>query len=222
VLSPTTLGGSATMFSVYVPDADAVVDAAVSAGATLLREVALQPYGDRSGQISDPWGFRWSVSTHVEDVSADELERRFADEGFATEHGDDSSTAAAAGATPALVADEPGRRQGDLFYWTLGVVDADAARRFFADLFGWQIEAGNQEGGFHIASVTPPGGLHGSEQPTKTLYFRVPDIQEAVARVRHLGGTATDPVQYDSGWDSTCTDGNGTEFNLSQPAPKYA
>ena len=120
------------------------------------------------------------------------------------------------------MADEAGRRQGDLFYWTVGVVDVDAAQRFFADLFGWQIDAGNQEGGFHIASVTPPGGMHTAEQPTKTLYFRVPDIQVAVARVRELGGTATEPIQYDSGWDSTCTDGQGTEFNLSQPAPKYA
>jgi PhnB protein len=222
VLSPTTLGGSATMFNVYVPDADAVVDAAVAAGATLQRAVELQPYGDRSGQILDPWGFRWSVNTHVEDVSAEELERRFADEGFATEHGDDGKVSPSAVEDRPLVADEAGRRQGDLFYWTIGVVDVDAAQRFFADLFGWQIAAGNQEGGFHIASVTPPGGMHTAEHPTKTLYFRVPDIQVAVARVRELGGTATEPIQYDSGWDSTCTDGQGTEFNLSQPAPKYA
>jgi PhnB protein len=223
VLSPTTLGGSATMFNVYVPDADAVVDAAVAAGATLQRAVELQPYGDRSGQILDPWGFRWSVNTHVEDVSAEEIERRFAEEGFASEHTDSSAGVGASAIDDRpLVADEDGRRQGDIYYWTMGVVDVDAAQRFFADLFGWQIDAGNQEGGFHIATVTPPGGMHTAEQPTKTLYFRVPDIQVAVARVRELGGTATEPVQYDSGWDSTCTDGRGTEFNLSQPAPKYA
>lgn len=223
VLSPTTLGGSPTMFNVYVPDAEATVAAAVAAGATLVRAVELQPYGDRSGQIVDPWGHRWSVNTHVEDVSAEEMERRFADEGFATE-----STPAAPGAPEgdvALVADEPGRRQGDVFYWTLGVRDSPRAQRFFAELFGWELEVGNVEGGFHVASVTPPGGLHqvdAGQAPTKTLYFRVADIQAAVARVRELGGTATEPVQYDSGWDSTCTDGQGTEFNLSQPAPKYA
>jgi uncharacterized glyoxalase superfamily protein PhnB len=224
VLSPTTLGGSATMFNVYVPDADATIALAREHGATVVRPVELQPYGDRSGQIVDPWGHRWSVNTHVEDVSAEEMERRFADEGFGTE-----PTPAAAGAEPGagtpLVADEDGRRQGDLFYWTIGVLDTAHARHFFGALFGWQIEAGKQEGGSHIASVTPPGGMHGVEAgaaPTKTLYFRVPDIQTAVARVRELGGTAVDPVLYDSGWDSACTDGQGTEFHLSQPAPKYA
>jgi len=223
VLSPTTLGGSATMFNVYVPDADAVVRAAVEAGATLVRPVELQPYGDRSGQIVDPWGHRWSVNTHVEDVSPEEMERRFADEGFGIEPVLDQGDGAT-GDDPgvALVADEPGRRQGDLFYWTLGVRDAKRAQAFFAALFGWEIETGNVPGGFHVASVTPPGGMHQADQPTKTFYFRVPDIQVAVARVQELGGTATDPVRYDSGWDSTCTDGEGTEFNLSQPAPKYA
>jgi PhnB protein len=225
VLSPTTLGGSATMFNVYVPDADATVALAREHGAAVVREVELQPYGDRSGQIVDPWGHRWSVNTHVEDVSPEEMERRFADEGFSTEPTPASAGADAPGSDVPLVTDEGGRRQGDLFYWTIGVRDTAHARHFFGGLFGWQIETGNVDDGFHIASVTPPGGMHGvaaDAAPTKTLYFRVPDIQEAVARVRELGGSATDPVLYDSGWDSTCTDGQGTEFNLSQPAPKYA
>ena len=227
VVSPTTLGGSATMFNVYVEDADATVALAAEHGATVVRSVDLQPYGDRSGQIVDPWGHRWSVNTHVEDVSADEMERRFAEEGFTTE----ATPAAGAPTTGepagevALVVDEPGRRQGDLFYWTFGVRDPVHAQRFFSELFGWVVEPGNADGGFHIASVTPPGGMHAVDAgsaPSKTLYFRVPDIEAAVARVRELGGSATDPVLYDSGWDSTCTDGQGTEFNLSQPAPKYA
>ena len=45
-------------------------------GATPLRDVADQFYGDRSGQFEDPWGHRWGVATHIEDVSPEELQRR--------------------------------------------------------------------------------------------------------------------------------------------------
>ena len=55
-----------------------------------------------------------------------------------------------------------------------------------------------------------------------TLDTKGDETEYVRGRVRELGGTATEPIQYDSGWDSTCTDGQGTEFNLSQPAPKYA
>ncbi len=77
-LSPKTLGGSPVILSVYVEDVDGVVERAVEAGATLLRPVEDQFYGDRSGQFEDPFGHRWSVASHVEDVSPDEMERRAA------------------------------------------------------------------------------------------------------------------------------------------------
>ncbi len=66
VLSPTSLGGSPFMLTYYVEDADALWQRAVDAGATPLRPVELQFYGARSGQILDPFGFRWSLSTQVE------------------------------------------------------------------------------------------------------------------------------------------------------------
>lgn len=78
VVSPRTLGGTATSMSVYVEDADATFDAAIAAGAAVLRPVEDQFYGDRSGQFEDPWGHRWGVSTHVEDVDDEELARRAA------------------------------------------------------------------------------------------------------------------------------------------------
>ena len=65
--------------SVYVEDVDGVVERAVQAGATVLRPVEDQFYGDRSGQFEDPFGHRWSVATHVEDVSPEEMGRRAAD-----------------------------------------------------------------------------------------------------------------------------------------------
>jgi PhnB protein len=61
----------------YVPDVDAAFARAVAAGATVKRPVADQFYGDRTGTLADPFGHVWSLSTHVEDVSPEEMDRRF-------------------------------------------------------------------------------------------------------------------------------------------------
>ena len=77
VLSPQTLGGTPVATHLYVDDVDAFCARAVAAGATLARPVADQFYGDRSGQLEDPFGHRWFVATHVEDVPAAEVQRRY-------------------------------------------------------------------------------------------------------------------------------------------------
>ncbi len=77
-VSPKTLGGTAVSMGVYVEDVDAVFEAALAAGATELRPVEQQFYGDRSGQFLDPWGHRWGVASHVEDIDEDEMQRRAA------------------------------------------------------------------------------------------------------------------------------------------------
>ena len=76
--SPRTVGGSPVIISLYVEDVDAVFERAVQAGATVVRAVETQFYGDRAGQFEDPFGHQWSVATHVEDVPPDEMERRAA------------------------------------------------------------------------------------------------------------------------------------------------
>jgi PhnB protein len=76
--SPKSIGGTPVTISVYVEDVDAVFDRAVQAGAKPLRPVEDQFYGDRAGQFEDPFGHRWSVATHVEDVPPDEMQRRAA------------------------------------------------------------------------------------------------------------------------------------------------
>ena len=76
--SPQTLGGSATSLHVYVEDVDSVVQGAVDAGAQLIRAVKDQFYGDRSGSLLDPFGHLWSVATHIEDVSPEEIKKRMA------------------------------------------------------------------------------------------------------------------------------------------------
>ncbi len=79
VRSPKAIGGSPVTISVYVEDVDAVFERAVDAGANVLRPVEDQFYGDRSGQFEDPFGHRWSVATHIEDVPRDEMLRRAAE-----------------------------------------------------------------------------------------------------------------------------------------------
>jgi PhnB protein len=76
--SPKTIGGSPVTLTVYTEDVDETFDRAVKAGATVLRPVENQFYGDRSGMFEDPFGHRWSIATHVEDVPPDEMERRAA------------------------------------------------------------------------------------------------------------------------------------------------
>ncbi len=76
--SPRALGGSPISLMVYVEDVDARVTQAVAAGAKLVRPVANQFYGDRTGGVDDPFGYHWYLATHVEDVPPDELEKRAA------------------------------------------------------------------------------------------------------------------------------------------------
>lgn len=78
-LGPKSIGGTPVTLSVYVEDVDAVFAKAVQKGAKELRAPEDQFYGDRSGQFEDPWGHRWSVATHIEDVSEEEMAKRAAE-----------------------------------------------------------------------------------------------------------------------------------------------
>jgi PhnB protein len=72
------IGDTPVTLYLYVDDADAVFARALRAGARERRPVRDQFFGDRAGQLDDPFGHRWTVATHVEDVSPDEFERRAA------------------------------------------------------------------------------------------------------------------------------------------------
>lgn len=74
--SPKTVGGTPVTLSVYVEDVDDVFDRAVAKGGRALRPVEDQFYGDRMGLLEDPFGHRWSVATHTEDVPPEEMGRR--------------------------------------------------------------------------------------------------------------------------------------------------
>ena len=76
---PKAVGGTPVTITVYVEDVDAVFRRALAGGATALRPVEDQFYGDRAGQFEDPFGHRWHVATHVEDVAPEEMARRAAE-----------------------------------------------------------------------------------------------------------------------------------------------
>jgi PhnB protein len=79
IRAPKAYGGTPVTISVYVTDVDAVFARAVEAGATALRPLQNQFYGDRTGQFEDPFGHRWSVASRVEDVPPEEMAKRAAE-----------------------------------------------------------------------------------------------------------------------------------------------
>jgi PhnB protein len=78
VRAPRSVGGTPVTIHVYLEGVDDVFDRAVKGGAKVVQGVENQFYGDRSGQFEDPFGHRWNVATHVEDVSPEEMEKRAA------------------------------------------------------------------------------------------------------------------------------------------------
>lgn len=74
--SPQSLGGTPVGFYIYVEDVDKAFDQAVAAGATVKMPVENMFWGDRTGTVADPSGHMWTLATHVEEVSPQELEKR--------------------------------------------------------------------------------------------------------------------------------------------------
>ena len=77
ILGPRSLGGTTVALHLTVPDVDAFAEQAVAAGAKLTRPIQDQFYGERTCKLEDPFGHVWHVVTHIEDVSAEEMQRRY-------------------------------------------------------------------------------------------------------------------------------------------------
>jgi PhnB protein len=77
VLGPQSIGGTSVTIHLHVDDADETVRRAAAAGARVEREPKDEFYGERSGAVLDPFGHRWSIGHHIEDVSAEEMQRRY-------------------------------------------------------------------------------------------------------------------------------------------------
>jgi uncharacterized glyoxalase superfamily protein PhnB len=205
-LGPESRGGPSCSFTIEVPDVDASFHRAVVAGATVTRPIADQFHGNRMGSITDPFGHRWTLSTPIAGFDRADYARISKNEGYELIEGRQLKH----------------HNDGDLYYFTLPVHDLSRAQAFFTAVLGWQFPDPQQG---HIANISaPPGGLAtvtGDASTRAQLWFVVDDIHAAVAKVRELGGSATDPVNYDSGWSADCVDDQGTTFNLSVPAAKY-
>ena len=114
---------------------------------------------------------------------------------------------------------------GELAFFEIGVEDPDRGRAFYEGLFGWRFEPGPSGSGFTIAAPNMPGGMHGGDKgAVPYVFFRVDDIEAAVARLRELGGTVEEmEVEGDEasqakfGRFKLCRDDQGSSFGLHQP-----
>lgn len=89
---PKSLGGTPVSLMIYVDDVDTVYKRAIESGAVELKPLQDQFYGDRSGTLTDPFGHVWTVATHKEDVTPEEIEKRLAAMGHG--HGTESAASA--------------------------------------------------------------------------------------------------------------------------------
>jgi uncharacterized glyoxalase superfamily protein PhnB len=227
ILSPLSRGGPSVQIRVAVADCDATFDRAVAAGASVRREPDDQFYGARSAGFRDPWGHEWALQQPLETVTQEQMAERLAGSEYhfaPLEDLPEVDLGNRSGSTGSGVDHDearPANRSGDLGYFTIDVPDPDTTGDFFAALFGWQVEQGSIEEGRHIASIAPPGGIHGGRPVGVTLYFRVDDLDAAAARVRALGGTVESVNDYPSGGNASCRDPQGLPFELWKPAPGY-
>lgn len=126
---------------------------------------------------------------------------------------------------PRLDYRQPARRsteRGELFYWSLPAPRAAESKAFYSSLLGWEFGDPGDAGGMHVENRLPDGGLGGGrEGRSPELFFRVADLDEAMAKVGELGGTAEFAGEGDEGRHAMCVDDQGVSFGISQPAEAY-
>ena len=207
---PDHYGGTTVTLALDVVDVDHTYGRAIEGGATSEREPTDQSHGHRNGVVIDPFGHRWILSETTE-----------ADAGAASADGGDDAAAVAPGGFT-----ETGRRPAEPGYIVMTTGDLDQARTFFGALFGWEIQAGNVEGGGHIANTHFPmgfmtGTVDTTVAPATVVHFRVDDIEVYADRVADLGGQVLSRDEYPSGGNASCLDDQGYRFDLFRPAPGY-
>jgi uncharacterized glyoxalase superfamily protein PhnB len=178
--------------TVYVPDARAAYERAISQGATSQRPPE-PAYGSLRATVRDPFGHRWNIATALEpdDRPVEDLpSRRLGDVGYLTLLAPDSERAA--------------RFFSALFGWDVRPGSVEG---------GFHIESVTPPAG--IARVER------AEDTGVRLYFRVDDIESVTARVRELGGEVLSVTDHPSGGNAECLDDQGLRFDLFRPRPGY-
>ena len=187
-LSPKTLGGSPIKMHLSVENVDAFVGKAVTVGASIVRPIADQPYGDRSGQIADPFGYTWIISTHQQDVPVEELQKQmdeFTKQRAAKETRPSTSTSTYKRegfhtVTPYLTVEKP----GELLEFIKQSFRATEVFRTTGSAGGMHAEAKIGD------SMLMVGGGVGIEQRPSAIHLYVPDVDEAYQRGLNAGGTS--------------------------------
>jgi len=179
-LSPQTIGGSSVKIHLDVTDVDAFAAHAIKVGATLVRPIEDQFYGDRSGQLLDPFGYTWIVSTHIKDVPVEEMQRSL----------EEWNKKQASGKVP------KGMREGFHSVTPYFTVKQPAALIDFVtksfgatELFRTTGSAGGMHAEVKIGdSIVMIGGAeHIPAMPT-AIHLYVPDVDDAYKRALDAGG----------------------------------
>ena len=225
--SPQSLGGASSIVQLYVDDVDSLAERAVAAGAKVISPIKDWFYGDRAGRLQDPFGHLWNVSTHIEDVSDEEMRRRMAAFAGGAESTPAQDDVAAVPVESAESEPRENRRPGTImpFMYT---DDVARAFDFYREVFGAKemhrvAQPGGRVSHLQIAigatnlmlrdATTPdlaeyrakgfaatPHSLGGSPLH---LYVYVPDADAAFARALAGGSIVVDPID-DKEWGDRC------------------
>src|SRR4030095_14349684 len=177
-LKPQTIGGAPRRVHLSVEDVDTFVEGAVAAGALITRAIEDQFYGDRSGQITDPFGYTWTIATHQRDVPVDEMQKQF----------DEFLEKAETKETPTPPSSKPGyKREGFHAVTPYLTVEQPAellefTRKAFlaTEVFRTTGSAGDMHAETKIGdSMLMIGGGIGLEQRPTAIHLYVPDVDEA-------------------------------------------
>ncbi|MFY9690076.1 MAG: VOC family protein [Candidatus Acidiferrales bacterium] len=221
--SPESLGGSPVHIHLDVPDVDDSGRRMVAAGATVVRPVADQFYGDRSGQFRDPFGYTWVLSTHKEDVSPEEMRRRAAAESqrpakesaVAPEKAVNPVREGFRTVTPYLVIPDAARWL-DFVKQAFGAEEHFRAKRPGAEDVIMHAEVKIGDSMLEVADANP------EYPPTpSTLLLRVSDPDAVYARAIEAGATVFDAVtDHDYGSrGGTVRDSSGNRWHIFTPTP---
>src|SRR6185369_10299778 len=193
-LSPETIGGSPVKIHLDVEDVDAFAEHAIKAGATLLRPVADQFYGDRSGQLADPFGYTWIVSTHIKDVPVEEMQKEM----------DKWTQEEAAKKSEGGYVKEPEMRRENRHAVTPYITVQQPAELidFLSEAFDAieHFRATGTAGGMHAElsigdSIVMIGGAEHIESKPTAIHLYVPDVDQAYERALKAGAKSLMPVE---------------------------
>jgi PhnB protein len=192
VLSPETIGGSPVKLHLDVDDVDEFARRAIAAGATLNRPIEDQFYGDRSGQLADPFGYTWIVSTHQKDVSLDDMQKQF--DAFAQQESGSGTITEEAPKEPLAKHKREGFHSVTPY---LTVEQAPELIDFLKQAFGAteSFRTTGSAGGMHAEvkigdSMLMIGGGAGIAPRPAAIHLYVPDIDDAYQRALTAGATS--------------------------------